>query len=159
MAGASHYSLPLPAFDKPVKVLIVVAPYYRDIADNLIAGAKATLEQAGATWELIEVPGALEVPAAIGQAWRMANFDGFVALGCVIRGETSHYDIVANESARAVMDLSVEYQLAVGNGILTVNNGDQARVRSDINKKNKGGDAARAALAMISLRRCLAGLA
>lgn len=86
-----------------------------------------------------------------------AAYDGYVLLGCVIRGETSHYDIVAVESARAVMSLAAQHELAVGNGILTVENADQARVRADISKKDKGGDAARAALAMIALRRCLAG--
>ncbi|HPD92289.1 MAG TPA: 6,7-dimethyl-8-ribityllumazine synthase [Pararhodobacter sp.] len=152
MAGASHYSLPLPAFDKPVKVLIVVAPYYRDIADNLIAGAKATLEQAGATWELIEVPGALEVPAAIGQAWRMANFDGFVALGCVIRGETTHYDTVCNDSSRGLTLLGLQ-GACLGNGILTVETYDQAAVRADPADQNKGGGAAAAALHLIALQR------
>lgn len=93
MAGTeSHYILPRPGFDKPVKVLIVVAPYYRDIADNLLAGARAELEAAGAAHETIEVPGALEIPSAIALAHSMANFDGYVALGCVIRGETTHYD-------------------------------------------------------------------
>ena len=152
MAGASHYSLPLPAFDKLVKVLIVVAPYYRDIADNLIAGAKATLEQAGATWELIEVPGALEVPAAIGQAWRMANFDGFVALGCVIRGETTHYDTVCNDSSRGLTLLGLQ-GACLGNGILTVETYDQSAVRADPADQNKGGGAAAAALHLIALGR------
>ena len=87
MAGhESHYILPRPAFDDPVKMLIVVAPYYKDIADNLVAGAKAEIEAVGGTWELVEVPGALEVPTAIGIAERMSKFDGYVALGCVIRG-------------------------------------------------------------------------
>ncbi|MCB1478424.1 MAG: 6,7-dimethyl-8-ribityllumazine synthase [Rhodobiaceae bacterium] len=146
------------------RLLIIESPYYREITDALKQGAMAAIEAAGATADTVEVPGVLEIPAALSMAVASVRrgqgpvYDGYVLLGCVIRGETSHYDIVANESARAVMDLSVEYQLAVGNGILTVNNGDQARVRADIGKKDKGGDAARAALAMISLRRCLAGL-
>ena len=101
MAGPSHYSPPRPTFDKPVKVLIIVAPYYRDIADHLIAGAKGELAAVGATVELVEVPGALEVPTAIGIAGRMAEFDGYVALGCIIRGETTHYDTVCNDSSRS----------------------------------------------------------
>ncbi|MCB2127248.1 MAG: 6,7-dimethyl-8-ribityllumazine synthase, partial [Rhodobacteraceae bacterium] len=93
MAGSeAHYTLPLPVFDKPVKLLIVVAPYYRDIADNLVAGARAVAARAGAAADLVEVPGALEIAPAIGMAFRMADYDGFVALGCVIRGETTHYD-------------------------------------------------------------------
>jgi len=91
MAGQSHYIMPLPTFEKPVKVLIVTSPYYKDISENQIAGAKAELEKAGATWDMVEVPGALEIPTAIGIAGRMSNFDGYVALGCVIRGETTHY--------------------------------------------------------------------
>ena len=152
MAGTSHYSLPLPSFDKPVKVLIVVAPYYRDIADNLIAGARAMLDQAGATHDLIEVPGALEVPSAIGQAWRMANFDGFVALGCVIRGETTHYDTVCNDSSHGLSLLGLQ-GCCVGNGILTVENVAQATVRADPADQNKGGGAAAAALHLIALQR------
>ena len=152
MAGASHYTLPLPRFDKPVKLLIVVAPYYRDIADMMIAGARATLDEVGATHELIEVPGALEVPSAIGQAHRMANFDGFVALGCVIRGETTHYDTVCNDSSRALTLLGLQ-GACLGNGILTVENIEQAIVRADPKDQNKGGGAAAAALHLIALQR------
>lgn len=152
MAGASHYSLPLPAFDKPVKALIVVAPYYRDVADHLIAGARATLERAGATHELIEVPGALEIPAAVGQAFRMADFDAFVALGCVIRGETTHYDTVCNDSSRGLMLLSLQ-GVCLGNGILTVETIDQALVRADPAQQDKGGGAAAAALHLVALAR------
>lgn len=152
MAGTSHYSMPLPVFDRPVKVLITVAPYYRDIADMLIAGARATLDKAGAAHELIEVPGALEIPAAISQAWRMANFDGFVALGCVIRGETTHYDTVCNDSSRALTLLSLQ-GACLGNGILTVENADQAVVRADPDQQDKGGGAAAAALHLIALQR------
>lgn len=152
MAGASHYTLPLPRFDAPVKALIVVAPYYRDIADNLIAGAVATLKEAGASHELIEVPGALEVPAAIGQAYRMANFDAFVALGCVIRGETTHYETVCNDSSRGLTLLGLQ-GVCLGNGILTVETIEQAIVRADPAEQNKGGGAAAAALHLLALQR------
>ena len=153
MAGTeSHYTLPRPRFDKPVKLLIVVAPYYRDVADMLIAGAKAEIEAAGASWDLVEVPGALEVPAAIAMADRQSNFDGFVALGCVIRGETTHYDTVCNDSSRGLMLLGLQ-GVAVGNGILTVENRDQAVVRADPADQDKGGGAAAAALHLIALRR------
>lgn len=152
MAGASHHSLPLPGFDKPVKALIVVAPYYREVADHLIAGARATLAAAGAAHELIEVPGALEIPAAVSQAFRMANFDAFVALGCVIRGETTHYDTVCNDSSRGLMLLALQ-GACLGNGILTVENLDQARVRADPAGQDKGGGAAAAALHLVALAR------
>lgn len=152
MAGASHYTLPRPEFDKPVKLLIVVAPYYKDIADELIAGAKAEIEAAGGTWDLVEVPGALEVPTAIGIAARMSNFDGYVALGCVIRGETTHYDTVCNDSSRALTMLGLQ-GLCIGNGILTVENHEQAAVRAEAKGQNKGGGAAAAALHLIALSR------
>jgi 6,7-dimethyl-8-ribityllumazine synthase len=152
MAGISHYSLPRPAFDKPVSILIVVAPYYREIADDLIAGAKAEIEAAGATWELAEVPGALEVPIAIGIAGRMASFDGYVALGCIIRGETTHYDTVCNDSSRGLSLLGLQ-GLCIGNGILTVENISQAEVRADLAQQNKGGGAAAAALHLVALSR------
>ena len=157
MAGSeTHYTLPLPQFDKPVKVLIVVAPYYKDIADNLIAGATAEIEAAGGTWEIAEVPGALEIPTAIGMAERMSNFDGYVALGCVIRGETTHYETVCNDSSRAIQLLGLQ-GLAIGNGILTVENRKQAEVRADPADQNKGGGAAAAALHLIALTRKFAG--
>ena len=152
MAGASHYTLPRPEFDKPVKLLIVVAPYYKDIADELIAGAKTEIEAAGGTWDLVEVPGALEVPTAIGIAARMSNFDGYVALGCVIRGETTHYNTVCNDSSRALTMLGLQ-GLCIGNGILTVENHEQAAVRAEAKGQNKGGGAAAAALHLIALSR------
>ena len=153
MAGQEiHYTLPLPAFDKPVKLLIVVAPYYRDIADHMIAGAKATAAACGAEVELIEVPGALEVPTAIAMAERMAKFDGYVALGCVIRGETTHYDTVCNDSSRALSQLGLQ-GACIGNGILTVENRAQAVVRADPADQNKGGGAAAAALHLVALAR------
>jgi 6,7-dimethyl-8-ribityllumazine synthase len=157
MAGSeSHYTLPLPTFDRPVKLLIVVAPYYRDIADNLIAGAKATATQAGAGVDVIEVPGALEVPTAIALAERQASYDGYVALGCVIRGETTHYETVCNDSSRAISLLGLQ-GACIGNGILTVENRPQAEVRADPAGQNKGGGAAAAALHLIALSRKWAG--
>ena len=152
MAGASHYILDRPEFDDPIKLLIVVAPYYKDIADGLVAGAKAEIEAAGGTYEVIEVPGALEIPTAIGIAARMSNFDGYVALGCVIRGETTHYDTVCNDSSRAITLLGLQGH-CIGNGILTVENYEQAAVRSDPKDQNKGGGAAAAALHLIALGR------
>ncbi|MGB0658612.1 MAG: 6,7-dimethyl-8-ribityllumazine synthase [Mangrovicoccus sp.] len=152
MASITHYSLPRPSFDKPVKVLIVVAPYYREIADNLLAGARAELEACGAEHETVEVPGALEVPTAVGFAYRQADYDGYVALGCVIRGETTHYDTVCNDSSRALQLLGLE-GACIGNGILTVENMAQAEVRADPAQQNKGGGAAAAALHLIALTR------
>ena len=153
MAGSEqHYTLDLPTFDKPVKVLIVVAPYYKDIADNLVAGAVVTLEEAGATHDIVEVPGALEVPTAVRIAHRQSNFDGYVALGCVIRGETTHYDTVCNDSSRALQLLGLD-SACIGNGILTVENREQAVVRADPKGQNKGGGAAAAALHLIALTR------
>ena len=153
MAGSeTHYTLPRAEFDKPVKLLIVVAPYYKDIADNLVAGAKAEIEAAGGTWDLVEVPGALEVPTAIGISDRGSNFDGYVALGCVIRGETTHYETVCNDSSRAIQLMGLQ-GLCIGNGILTVENRAQAEVRADPEGQNKGGGAAAAALHLIALAR------
>ena len=155
-ANENHYTLPLPTFDKPVKLLIVVAPYYRDIADQLIAGAKAIAAQCGADVEVVEVPGALEVPTAIAMAERQAKFDGYVALGCIIRGETTHYDTVCNDSSRALSLLGLQ-GACIGNGILTVENRGQAEVRADAAGQNKGGGAAAAALHLVALSRRWAG--
>ena len=152
----THYTLPLPSFDKPVKLLIVVAPYYKDIADNLIAGARAVATAAGAEADLIEVPGALEVPSAIAMAERLADYDGYVALGCVIRGETTHYDTVCNDSSRALSLLGLQ-GACIGNGILTVETRAQAEVRADPAGQNKGGGAAAAALHLLALSRKWAG--
>lgn len=151
-ANETHYSPPLPEFEQAPKLLIVVAPYYKDIADQLVAGARAEIEKVGGTHEIIEVPGALEVPTAIGQAFRMAHFDGFVALGCVIRGETTHYDTVCNDSSRALTLLGLQ-GACIGNGILTVENRAQAEVRAESAGQNKGGGAATAALHLIALAR------
>ncbi len=152
MAGASHYTLPLPAFEEPPKLLVVVAPYYRDIADGLLAGAKAVIEEVGGSYKTVEVPGALEVPTAIRIGFAQGDFDGFVALGCVIRGETTHYETVCNDSSRAISLLGLQGAF-IGNGILTVETYDQAAVRADPDGQNKGGGAAAAALHLIALSR------
>ena len=135
------------------KLLAVAGTFYRDIADALIKGAQEAAAAAGARIDIVEVPGALEIPGAIVQAEiAEADYDGYVALGCVIRGETTHYETVCNESARALMDLSIADNLAIGNGILTVENEDQAWARADHSRKDKGGSAAKAAMAMAGLR-------
>ncbi len=154
MAGPTHHALERPEFDDGPKLLIAVAPYYKDIADNLVAGAEAEIEAAGGTCEVVEMPGALELPTAIGIAARMGDYDGFVALGCVIRGETTHYDTVCNDSSRGLTMLGLQ-GLCVGNGILTVETYEQAAVRADPQGQNKGGDAAAAALHLIALSRKL----
>ena len=157
MAGnETHYTLALPSFDRPVKLLIVVAPYYKDITDDLVAGARATAAACGAEVDVVAVPGALEVPTAIAMAERLAKYDGYVALGCVIRGETTHYDTVCNDSSRAISLLGLQ-GAAIGNGILTVENRAQAVVRADPAGQNKGGGAAAAALHLIALSRNWAG--
>lgn len=134
-------------------ILIVEARFYADLADELAAGAVAHLDTAGASHERIAVPGAFEIPGAIAMAADSGRYDGFLALGCVIRGETSHYDYVCGESARALMDLSIARRLAIGYGILTVENGDQAWARARRSEKNKGRDAAEACLTMVDLRQ------
>lgn len=133
------------------RILIVEARFYAHLNDMLIAGARAAIEAAGHTHETVTVPGALEIPGAVALAAESGRYDGFVAIGVVIRGETYHFEIVAGESARALMALTLD-GLAVGNGILTVENEDQALVRADPGQKNKGGEAAKAALAMLALR-------
>ncbi|MCA1403203.1 6,7-dimethyl-8-ribityllumazine synthase [Ensifer sp. IC3342] len=145
---------------KSAHILIVEARFYDDMADALLDGAKHALDAAGATYDIVTVPGALEIPAVIAMALDGADeggteYDGFVALGMVIRGETYHFDIVANESARALMDLAVSESLALGNGILTVENDDQAWARVRRSEGDKGGFAARAALTMIELKKKL----
>ena len=151
-AHENHTVLARPSFDKPVKVLIVVSPYYSDIAGGLLTGAKAELDAAGVTWDVVEMPGALEIPTAIGISDRRSNFDGYVALGCVIRGETTHYETVCNDSSRALQLLGLQ-GLCIGNGILTVENRDQAEARADPARMNKGAGAATAALHLVALTR------
>lgn len=134
------------------KICIVEARFYDDIADMLMAGAKAALEKVGVACDTVSVPGALEIPPAIGMLEEKGIYDGYVALGCVIRGETTHYDTVANESSRGIMDLGVGLGLAIGNGILTVENRQQAVVRADPAQKNKGAGAAEAMLSLLAIR-------
>ena len=145
--------------DKP-HVMIAVARFYGEIADELLRGATAALQSAGATWEVVEVPGAFEIPAAVSTAVRSMEFvgarrrfDGYVALGCVIRGETTHYDYVCAETARGLQDLAVKYCLALGFGLLTVENRVQADERAGVDRRDKGGEAARVCLSMIELKR------
>ncbi len=153
MAGPQTQGLERGRFDdRPAKVLIVVSPYYRDIADALLQGARAEIEAWGATHETAEVPGALEIAPAIGMAARLGEFHAFVALGCVIRGETTHYDTVVEESAHGLTLLGLQ-GTCIGNGILTVENEDQARVRAEPEGQNKGGGAAAAALHLLQLSR------
>jgi 6,7-dimethyl-8-ribityllumazine synthase len=140
------------------RVIVVEARYYEDIANALWAGAARALEAAGVEFDRIAVPGALEIPQAIAlacEASRAKPYDGAVALGCVIRGETRHYDIVAGESARALMDIALARALPIGNGILTVDTEAQALARAGGDKLDKGGDAVRAALSLVALKRRL----
>jgi 6,7-dimethyl-8-ribityllumazine synthase len=144
-------------------ILIVEARFYPDISEELLSGATAALSAAGATFDRVEVPGVFEIPAAIRMAVAATDsapkYDGYLALGCVIRGETTHYDIVANESARALQSLVCEFALALGFGVLTVENEAQAWARARVAEMNKGAEAARACLAMIDLKRRLQGAA
>ena len=145
---------------QPPHIMVVEARFYQDIADELIASVTAVLDEAGATYERFSVPGAFELPAAIAIAVRSMTYytarrryDGYIALGCVLRGETTHYDYVCQESARALQDLAVKYALALGYGILTCENHAQALVRARRDGKDRGGHAARACLSMIELKR------
>jgi 6,7-dimethyl-8-ribityllumazine synthase len=140
-------------------ILIVESRFYEDIADEMVSGALAVLEEAGAEYTRIAVPGAFEIPAVVSYSvWRLdyhpdeRRFDGYVTLGCVIRGETTHYDYVCGESARALMDLSTRYALAMGYGILTCETREQAWARASVAEGNKGGVVARACLDMVSLK-------
>jgi 6,7-dimethyl-8-ribityllumazine synthase len=157
MAGARRSKLARKS-SKGARILIVEARFYDDIADALLAGASKVLKEAEADFTCVTVPGSLEIPAAIAIAAdaairRRRPYDGVVALGCVIRGDTIHFDIVAHQSARGLMDLAVARQLPIGNGIITVDTEAQAWVRARPEEQDKGGDAARAALAMIGLKR------
>ena len=143
----------------PRHFLIIDARFYPDIADELVKGATTELDRRGGTWERVSVPGVLEIPSALAMALKreekQRRFDAYVLLGCVIRGETTHYDIVANESARAIVTLAAEQAIAVGNGILTVENGAQAWARARVGEKDKGGGAAAVADEMAALRERL----
>jgi 6,7-dimethyl-8-ribityllumazine synthase len=135
-------------------LLVLEARFYGELCDELARGAIAAIESAGATCERMTVPGALEIPGAIAMAASTKRYDGYVALGCVLRGETSHYDIVATESARGLMNMTIK-GLAIGNGILTCETEAQAWVRARVSEMNKGGGAADAALAMIRFGRAM----
>ncbi len=140
---------------KAPHILIVESRFYNEIADPLLEGAIETLKANGVTYEVITIPGAMETPAAIQFAATNKTekkYDAYIALGCVIRGETSHYETVCNEACRGLTDVALKHSLAIGNGILTVENREQAIARADINRKNKGGGAAHAALAMLKLK-------
>ena len=150
MAGHSDNDLGLPKFDRPVKIAIVIAPYYTSIAEQQLASARAVLERAGASHETIEVTGSLEVPTAIGLAGD--RYDGYVALGCVIRGRTSHYDVVVEQSAAGIMQLGLK-GFCIGNGIITVENREQAEERADVARLDTAGGAATAALHLVALKR------
>jgi len=146
-------------FETPPHVLIVEARFYTDIADRQLQGVKAVLERVSATYEIIAVPGALEIPAAISYAIKAMDFDpmrrradGYIALGCVLKGGTQHDQIVGNESARGLQDLAIRRSLAIGNGILTCNTMEQALERADPARLNRGGEAAEACLRMIELK-------
>ena len=139
---------------KRPSVLIVEARYYAHVSDALLKGAEVALDNAGVRYDHVTVPGAFEIPAAIALAARTRKYDGYVALGCVIRGETTHYDLVCRECARGIQDLTLAGH-AIGFGVLTVENVDQAFARARIDEKNKGGEAVRACLAMIALRQSL----
>ncbi|MGC6511595.1 MAG: 6,7-dimethyl-8-ribityllumazine synthase [Parvibaculales bacterium] len=139
-------------------ILIVEAPFYKDLTDALVDGAIEAIEAAGYAYERVDVPGVLEIPTAIGYAAESGReYLGYVALGVVIRGETTHYDTVCAESARGIMDLGVQRGLAVGNGIQTVENHDQAWARCNKSDKNKGGGAAKACLRLIEIRKQMSG--
>lgn len=134
-----------------LRILIVESRYYENISDELLNGARSYLKNAGCQVEVATVPGALEVPGAISIAFEFGGYDGFVALGCVIRGETTHYEIVSGESARGLMDLTIE-GACIGNGILTVENEAQALTRARVDEMNKGAGAAHACLTLIRFR-------
>jgi 6,7-dimethyl-8-ribityllumazine synthase len=136
------------------RLLILEARYYADLCDELVKGAVAAIERAGATWDHVIVPGALELPGAIAIAEASKRYDGYVALGCVLRGETMHYEIVSNESARGLMDLTLK-GLCIGNGILTCENEAQAWARAKTSEGDKGGGASEAAIAMIHHKRAM----
>jgi 6,7-dimethyl-8-ribityllumazine synthase len=136
---------------KGARILIVESPYHAEVSEALIAGAEREIKKNGALSERVIVPGAFEIPGAIALA--AEHYDGFVALGCVVRGETTHYDYICGESARGLMDLAINEKLAIGYGILTVDSMAQAKARALIERGDKGGDAAHACLVMVALSR------
>ncbi|MFT3965130.1 MAG: 6,7-dimethyl-8-ribityllumazine synthase [Sphingobium sp.] len=138
------------------KFLIVEARFYDHLNDMLIAGARGALDEAGHKYEVLTVPGALEIPGAIALAAESGRYDGFVAIGVVIRGETYHFEVVSNESARGLMALAMD-GIAIGNGIITVENEEQALARADAARKDKGGEAARAAVRMLEIATAYRG--
>jgi 6,7-dimethyl-8-ribityllumazine synthase len=150
--------------ETPIRILIVEARFYDDLADALLEGASQALSAFGAEYDVVTVPGALEIPGAIAWAEEAGHrpagvkYDGYVALGAVIRGETYHFEIVSNESARGIMDLTIGKRLCIGNGVLTTEDDEQAWARARISEGDKGGGAARAALAMISVKQQLLGI-
>lgn len=152
MAGHSDNDMGLPQFEEPVKGLIAIAPYYTKIAEQQLAAVRGIFEEVGATHETAEVPGSLELPTAIAMGHRMSNFDCYVALGCVIRGRTSHYDVVVEQSSNGIMLLGLQ-GLCIGNGIITVENMEQAEERADVKRLNTAGAAAEAALHLLALQR------
>lgn len=137
-------------------ICIVIAKFYEDIADELVRGSTAHIKESGSTYDTVEVPGAFEIPAAVAMAIESGKYNGYVALGCVIRGETTHYDYVCAESARGLNDLAVECLAPIGYGILTVENEAQAKVRAAVKHGNKGRDAAEACLRMIAIKKQMA---
>jgi 6,7-dimethyl-8-ribityllumazine synthase len=158
MAGARKSKTSGKSVAKGAHILIVEARFYDDIADALLKGAVTALDAAGASHDRITVPGSLEIPTAIAMALdarAKTSYDGVVALGCVIRGDTIHFEIVSEQSARGLLDLSVARKIPLGNGILTVDTEAQAWARAKMDEADKGGDAARAALAMLAIKRDL----
>ena len=150
----THFTLPTPKLVGKTRILVVRAPYYKDIADNLLSGALAAIQAAGGNAETVDVPGALEIPTAVALAAKAGQFHAFVALGCVIRGETTHYETVCNDSSRGLTLLGLD-GICIGNGILTVENHEQAVVRADPDGQNKGGGAAAAAMHLLNFKRSL----
>ena len=155
----------MPAQEEKIRILVVEARFYSDLADELLKGATDALEALGAEYDVVTVPGAREIPAVVALAEEGGHrpagvrYDGYVALGAVIRGETYHFEIVANESARGLTDLAVSRKIAIGNGVLTVEDESQAWERARVSKGDKGGFAARACLDVVALKRRLLGQA
>lgn len=152
MGETEVHILDVPTFDEPVKLLIVVAPYFKDISDELLHGAQTALDEAGVTYDVVEMPSVGEVPTAIAIAERMSNFDGYVALGCLVRGETALFDTASHDSSHALQMMGLS-GLCIGNGLLAVDVKSQAEARAEAKGRNKGGQAAAAALHLVALSR------